>query len=85
MPRNKLIKVKIKPEVIQWAIRTSGWEKSDIISKLRISASTYKKWLEGYITVKQLENLASKLKRPLAIFFLPKAPKEKPNPKDYRM
>jgi Zn-dependent peptidase ImmA (M78 family) len=85
MSRIKPIKIQIKPEVIKWAIRTSGWEKSELVSKLKISESVYQNWLNGNITVKQLENLANKLKRPLAIFFLPKAPKEKPKLKDYRM
>ena len=85
MPRTKPIRIQIKPEVIKWAIRTSGWEEFELISKLKISESTYQNWLKGDITVKQLENLANKLKRPLAIFFLPEAPKEKPKPKDYRM
>lgn len=85
MPRTKPIKIQVKPEVIKWAIKTSGWEESELISKLKISKSTYKNWLKGDITIKQLENLANKIKRPLAVFFLPEAPKEKPKPKDYRM
>lgn len=85
MSQTKPIKIQVKPEVIKWAIRNSGWEESELILKLKISESTYQNWLKGNITIKQLENLANKLKRPLAIFFLPEAPKDKPKPKDYRM
>jgi len=85
MPQTKSEKIQVKPEVIKWAISTSGWSETELISKLKISESTYKDWLKGNITIKQLESLADKLKRPLAVFFLPKAPEEKPKPKDYRM
>lgn len=85
MPPTKSERIQIKPEVVKWAISTSGWDESELISKLNISESTYNEWLKGNITIKQLEALADKLKRPLAVFFLPKAPEEKPKPKDYRM
>ena len=85
MPRTKSEKIQIMPEVIKWAISSSGWDESELISKLHISESTYKDWLKGNINIKQLEHLADKLKRPLAVFFLPKAPEEKPKLKDYRM
>src|SRR3989344_689816 len=85
MLRTKSEKIEINPEVINWAISSSGWDKSELISKLHISEPVYGDWLKGNITITQLENLANKLKRPLAIFLLPKAPEEKPKPKDYRM
>ena len=85
MSRTKSEKIQVKPEVIKWAISTSGWSETELISKLKISEFTYNDWLKGNITIKQLENLADKLKRPLAVFFLPNAPDEKPKPKDYRM
>lgn len=85
MPRTKPIKIQVNPEVISWAISTSGWSKTELISKLKISELAYNDWLKGNITIKQLEGLADKLKRPLAVFFLPKAPDEKPKLKDYRM
>src|SRR3989338_3823812 len=85
MPQTKPVKIQIKPEVIKWAIGTSGWEESELISKLNISEAICKDWLKGNITIKQLEALADKLKRPLAAFFLPEPPEEEPKPKDYRM
>lgn len=85
MRRAKTVKIQVKPEVIKWAISTSGWNEKELVSSLKISQSTYNEWLNGNITIKQLETLADKLKRPLAVFFLPKAPAVKPKPKDYRM
>ena len=85
MPQTKPVKIQIKPEVIKWAISTSGWDESELISKLNISEAIYKDWLKGNITIKQLEALADKLKRPLAVFLLPEPPVEDPLPKDYRM
>ena len=85
MPLTKPVKIQIKPEVIKWAIGTSGWEESELISKLNISEAICKDWLKGNITIKQLEALADKLKRPLAVFLLPEPPVEDPLPKDYRM
>ena len=48
---------------------------------------SYKKWIEGADkpTVKQLKLISWKTKRPLALFFSDKIPKEKPLPKDYRL
>lgn len=85
MSRAKSEKIQVKSEVIRWAISSSGWTEQELISKLNISESTYKDWMKGNITIKQLEALSDKLKRPLAVFFLPTAPEEKPRPKDYRM
>ena len=60
MPPTKPVKIQIKPEVIKWAISTSGWDESELISKLNISEAIYKDWLKGNITIKQLEALADK-------------------------
>ncbi len=87
MPRTKSFQVDVKPEVLKWAIKTAGWEKRDLVAALKITESVYDGWLSGEIkpTIKQLELLSKKTKRPLAAFFLPKPPEEDPLPKDYRM
>ena len=84
---NKSISVQVEPEVLKWAISSSGWNNEDIVKKIKISQATISSWINGEInpTLKQLENLANALKRPLAAFFLSEPPKEKPLPKDYRM
>ena len=87
MPRTKSFQVDVKPEVLKWAVETAGWERKELVAALKITESVYEGWLSGEIkpTIKQLELLSKKTKRPLAAFFLPKPPKEEPLPKDYRM
>ena len=87
MPRKTTIKVNVEPSIIKWAIGSSGWTDDDLIKKLKISQNTYSGWLQGEQspTLRQLEDLASAIKRPLAAFFLSIPPVEKPLPKDYRM
>ena len=82
----KTFTVDVNPNVLQWAVNTAGWEKKELISKLKISEKTYSGWLDGSIepTIKQLENISNKIKRPLASLLLSEAPIEDPLPKDYR-
>ncbi len=83
----KTFEVEVKPEVLRWAIETSGWTVEELSKKLKVSEENIKAWLIGEKkpTLRQLENLAKYVKRPLSVFFLPAPPKEKPLPKDYRM
>lgn len=62
--------------ILRWARETAGYELEDICAK-----SPFKKvaeWEDGrdYPTYPQLEGLASKYKRPLALFFFPEIPEE---------
>jgi Zn-dependent peptidase ImmA (M78 family) len=86
MPK-KSITVEVKPEILKWVVDSAGWKEEDISKKLKVSRDIFGSWLKGEAnpTLKQLEDLAKIVKRPLAVFFLPQAPKEKPLPKDYRM
>lgn len=86
MPRKTLV-VEAKPEILRWAIGSAGWKDEDISKKLKVSQKTLSGWFRGESnpTLKQLEELAKVVKRPLAVFFLSEVPKEKPLPKDYRM
>lgn len=86
MPKKSLA-VEVNPNVLKWAVGSSGWNTSDITKKLKLGPAIFGSWLEGETkpTLKQLENLAKTVKRPLAVFFLPEPPKEKPLPRDYRM
>ncbi len=86
MPR-KTLSIEVKPEILKWVIDSAGWKEEDISKKLKVSQNVFDSWLKGEVnpTLKQLEDLAKIVKRPLAVFFLPEAPKEKPLPKDYRM
>jgi len=83
----KTFEVEVNPEIIKWAIETSGWKIEELGKRLKVSEENIKAWLIGEKnpTLRQLENLAKYTKRPLSVFFLPTPPKEKPLPKDYRM
>lgn len=86
MPK-KSITVEVNPNILKWAIGSSGWNEQEISKKLKLSPNIFDSWLKGETnpTLKQLEDLAKTVKRPLAVFFLSEPPKEKPLPKDYRM
>jgi Zn-dependent peptidase ImmA (M78 family) len=79
--------VKIRPEVLRWAIRASGWKIYELEKKLSIKSDTIEEWLSGSTspTLGQLEKLSRALRRPLAVFFLPKPPEEMPIPPDFRI
>ena len=80
------IEVSVKSEVIGWAIKTSGWKIEELAKRLNTSETIIEKWIKGEKnpTLRQLTELSLKTKRPLASFLLPKAPPEKPMPKDFR-
>ena len=82
----KSFEVEINPQVIKWAINTSGWSIKELSQKSIASENTIKKWIKGekYPTFRQLENLSKYLKRPVAVFLLPNPPEEKPLPTDHR-
>ena len=84
--KKKSFEVEVKPQIIKWAINTSGWSIKDLSKRLRVSENTITKWIEGekYPTFRELENLSKYLKRPVAVFLLPNHPEEKPLPKDHR-
>ncbi|VUT25141.1 MAG: transcription factor [Candidatus Methanolliviera sp. GoM_oil] len=83
----KSFNIDVEPKVVRWAIKSSGYSIEELSKKIRISENTINGWIEGrkQPTLQQVENLSKHLKMPLAVFFLPKPPEEKPLPKDYRM
>lgn len=85
--REKSFKVEVNPEMIKWSIETSGYSILELCKKLRVSERILMLWIKGEKkpTLRQIENLAKYVKRPLSAFFLPHPPKQKPLPKDYRM
>ncbi len=87
MTRKKSLEIEVEPNVLKWAINSSGWKEEDIIKRLNISSNTFSNWLTGEVkpTITKLENLANIIKRPFAVFFLSEPPLEKPMPNDYRM
>ena len=66
----------INPKILQWARETAGYRLDEVAGQ-----ANFKKveaWEQGaaYPTYKQLEGLASRYKRPLALFFFPEVPEE---------
>lgn len=86
MPKPSL-KVNINPEIIKWAIESSGWTINEISKRLKVNPILINGWLNAneQPSLYQIKNLSRALKRPLAAFFLPKPPKEIPLPQDFRM
>ena len=85
--KKQILKLDANHEIVEWVIKTSGWDLNDLLNKIDVSEKTYKKWINKLDnpTVKQLKLISLKTKRPLALFFLEKIPQEKPLPKDYRL
>ncbi len=83
----KTLVVDVEPIMLEWSIRTSGWNKDDLLKKLKINQHIYDSWCNGKVkpSLRQLEDLSKLVKRPLAVFLLSAPPLENPLPKDYRM
>ena len=68
----------INPDILKWARERSGYTVEAIAAFLKKDASIVNDWESGgrALTYVQLEKLADKYKRPIAIFFFPEPPEE---------
>ena len=68
----------INPDILKWARERSGYTVAAIANALNRDASIVNDWESGEraLTYVQLETLADKYKRPIAIFFFPEPPEE---------
>ena len=68
----------INPDILKWARERSGYTVEAIATGLKKDVSTINDWESGEraLTYVQLEKLADKYKRPIAIFFFPEPPEE---------
>ena len=68
----------INPDILKWARERSGYTVKAIATALNKEVSIVKNWEAGErsLTYVQLETLADKYKRPIAIFFFPEPPEE---------
>ena len=68
----------INPDILKWARERSGYTVAAIAAFLKKDASIVNDWESGEraLTYVQLETLADKYKRPIAIFFFPEPPEE---------
>jgi len=84
---SRSIKTEVKPEVFKWLRESAGWTLEDVSKRLKTSAEIVEEFELGKKepTLRQLRELSTSFKRPIAAFLLSKPKKEKPLPKDYRM
>lgn len=68
----------INPDILKWARKRSGYTAKAIADTLNKDISIVNDWESGEraLTYVQLETLADKYKRPIAIFFFPEPPEE---------
>jgi len=68
----------INPNIIEWARERSGYTQKEVAEFLNKNIETICNWESGECapTYAQLEKLADKFKRPIALFFFPEAPQE---------
>ena len=68
----------INPDIVRWARERSGYTLQEIAKSLNRDVTTISNWESGAAapTYVQLETLADKYKRPVAMFFFPEPPQE---------
>lgn len=79
--------IRIEPSILVWARESLGLSVAEVAAKLDKDKETVQQWEHGksFPTLAQLEKLAYSIyKRPLAVFFLPKPPKETTPKQDFR-
>jgi len=78
--------ISVESSVLKWARETIGKSIEDVARRLDLSKSVVERWESGEKrpTLKQLRELATFYKRPLAAFFLAALPVEAPIPTDFR-
>ena len=68
----------INPDIVRWARERSGYTLNEIAKSFKKDVATISNWESGAAapTYVQLEKLADKYKRPVALFFFPEPPQE---------
>ena len=69
--------VPITPEVLDWAIRESGFSRAEVAGSAGVDEAQIERWLreEEQPTLTAMRKVAGKLHRQLAVFLLPAPPK----------
>jgi Zn-dependent peptidase ImmA (M78 family) len=82
----KSIKARIKPDLLRWARESMRMELDVAAEKIRVPSDRLRAWEEGTeeFSVAQLRKAAEVYKRPLAVFFLPRPPKDFKAMRDFR-
>ena len=77
----------INPQILKWARERANYSLEDVAAKLKKDIQVIEKWELGQEapTYVQLEKLAYELyKRPIALFFFPRPPKEADEHQQFR-
>lgn len=74
----KVIEALVKPELLKWARESAGFAVAQAAERAHIEHQRLEGWEKGHArpTVGQLRVLANLYRRPLAVFFLPRPPKD---------
>ncbi|MDO9098363.1 MAG: XRE family transcriptional regulator [Candidatus Methanoperedens sp.] len=84
---SRSIKTEVNPQVFKWLRESAAWTSEDVSKRLKTSVEAVEAIESGKKSpmLKQLRELSTAYKRPLAAFLLSEPVKEKPKPKDFRM
>jgi len=76
----------VEPELLVWARKSIGFDAAQAARRIGVSAERLSSWEEGRArpTVAQLRMIAKVYKRPLAVFFLSRPPRDFQALRDYR-
>lgn len=76
----------VNPTVLRWARERAGLSLEQVAGAMKRSADLIVAWEEGeeVPTYRQLESLAARYKRPIAMFFFPAPPAEKEIEREFR-
>lgn len=85
----KSVKAPATPAVLVWARQSASMELEEVAARFNTHTMTPERvasWEAGedQPSIAQLRRLSEFYKRPLAVFFLPEAPREFPVPRDFR-
>lgn len=79
--------IRIEPSILTWARESLGLTIAEVATRLAKDRGIVQQWEDGksFPSLAQLEKLAYSIyRRPLAVFFLPKPPKETTPKQDFR-
>ncbi|HVZ75211.1 MAG TPA: XRE family transcriptional regulator [Polyangia bacterium] len=78
--------IAITPSLLTWAREESGYDPAGVAKRMQVKEERLLSWESGerQPTLKQVENLARVLHRPLSVFFMPQPPQLPPLAAEYR-
>jgi restriction endonuclease S subunit/Zn-dependent peptidase ImmA (M78 family)/transcriptional regulator with XRE-family HTH domain len=78
--------IAVNPSLLAWAREESGYPLERVAKRLNVKEERLAAWESGELqpTMRQVENLARFLHRPLSVFFMPRPPKLAPLATEYR-